>query len=307
MTVCFIDEIHRFSRVQQDALLAPVEEGVFTLIGATTENPYVSLVPALLSRVTVIELAALSAVDLGEIVRRGATHEKLSLSESLVEILARSSHGDGRRALSLVEFVAARAKAMGVTSEDGPLELRHLSLDPEEFRSWRGTDATTHFELTSAMIKSMRDSDVTAALYWLARLLVAGEDPRFLARRIAVFASEDIGPKNNQALAVANATFAIVERLGMPEAQVTLAHAVMTMASLPKSRLAYNLVSRALEEAQRTQSLGVPEHLRGGIRAVEERRGRVRTEMTEAHGSGGANLPPEVSGQFLSVYLAAEE
>ncbi|MGC8464839.1 MAG: AAA family ATPase [Acidimicrobiales bacterium] len=303
ITVCFIDEIHRFSKVQQDALLAPLEDGVFSLLGATTENPYVTLVPALLSRVSVIELEALPGGDVREIIRRGALHERVTVSETLLDAIAAGAHGDGRRALSILESVAFRARTMRGASPDQPLELGDSDVETHELVAWKGIDATTHYELTSALIKSMRASDTRAALYWLARLIVAGEEPRFIARRLAIFASEDIGPHHNQALAVANATFALVERIGMPEARVTLAHAVITMSSLPKSRLAYDAIEVALQEAYRTQSAGVPEHLRGGIRAIEERFGRVPTGSSATRRSSDSNLPPQVPSDLLSNLL----
>lgn len=304
-TLCFIDEIHRFSRTQQDALLAPVEEGSFSLLGATTENPYVTLSPALLSRVTVVRLNPLREDELVVILQRAAPFEKVVVSDGLAREIALRSHGDARRSLGVLEAVSARKRISLGVSPSTQLELDETDMDDADFEHLRGNDKSTHYELTSALIKSMRASDTEGAMYYLARLLVAGEPPQFIARRLAIFASEDVGPANNQALAVANATYSLVEKVGMPESRIILSHAVLYLSSSVKSRLAKESIEAALGVANLSQSAGVPAHLRGTISEIESSylRGRPSPQNPLERGvlekEGESNLPKGVKGGFL--------
>lgn len=304
-TLCFIDEIHRFSRTQQDALLAPVEEGSFTLLGATTENPYVTLSPALLSRVTVLRLGPLREDDLVVILKRAAPFEKVLISDELAREIARRSHGDARRSLGVLEAVSARKRISLSMPPSTQLELDQTDIDEADFEHLRGNDKSSHYELTSALIKSMRASDTEAAMYYLARLLVAGEPPQFIARRLAIFASEDVGPVNNQALAVANATYSLIEKVGMPEGRIILSHAVLYLSTSTKSRLAKDSIEAAIEVANLSQSAGVPAHLRGTISEIESSylRGHAPPPGRLAPGTSeekaDSNLPKGVKGGFL--------
>ncbi|MHB8190932.1 MAG: AAA family ATPase [Ferrimicrobium sp.] len=272
-TLCFIDEIHRFSRTQQDALLAPLEEGNFSLLGATTENPYIALTPALLSRVNVIKLEPLSLDQLTTILHQGAKLDNLELDEDLARAIALNAQGDARKALQILEHLGTRVRSNAAsTSIEARVRLNLDDVGDDDLVSSVGIDDSSHYELTSALIKSMRASETDAALHWLARLIVAGEDPRFIARRIAIFASEDIGLANTQAMSVANATYSIVERVGMPEARITLAHAVIYMAGSTKSRAVITAIDEAIQQATTDQRGAVPTHLRGSINEIEARR-----------------------------------
>jgi putative ATPase len=241
-TILFLDEIHRFNKAQQDALLPAVEEGVLTLIGATTENPYFEVNSALLSRTQIYELSPLSHDDLAVIVRRGAAAIDESLDDALVDLIATRAGGDGRNALNILELAAqtAGAEGIGVTEKhvDDAARKRPLVYD-------KGGDA--HYDFISAFIKSMRGSDPDASLYYLAAMLEGGEDPRYVARRMIVLASEDIGNADPRALQVAVAAAHAVEHVGLPEAQLNLAQAAIYLAKAPKS----NAVITALREAQK--------------------------------------------------------
>lgn len=270
-TIVFIDEIHRLTKVQSDALLAPVEDGKLYLFGATTENPWISVSPALLSRMTVVELRPLRKSDIESVIGKASEFTKMSVDDSVFELLFNLSGGDLRVALNLFEAatVIASSRRDGsrsmVTSKD-ILAVRS--------RVSKGFSASEHFEMTSALIKSMRASNPDAALYWLARLLVAGEDPRYIARRLVVFASEDIGLDDSQALLVADATANAVDRIGMPEVRINLGHCVAYLSKSPKSRVSYDAINFAMEVASKTTHLGVPQGVRGGIEEIERRNGR---------------------------------
>jgi len=264
-TLCFVDEIHRFSKTQQDALLGPIESGTFSFLGATTENPAVTLTSALLSRVSILALDPLDPSDIVQIILRACKYSEQEIEEEALHRLALGAKGDARRALRGFETAmnqAARA--------NGPHKITLADVPPES--QILGLDAATHYELTSALIKSLRASDEDAALDYLARLLTYGEDPRFIARRLAIFASEDIGLANTQALAVTNATLAIVSEIGMPEARITLAHATLYLAGSKKSRTVIERIDAAMQQAQVRNRERVPERLRGSITGVEQRR-----------------------------------
>jgi putative ATPase len=241
-TILFLDEIHRFNKAQQDALLPAVEEGIVTLIGATTENPYFEVNSALLSRTQIYELEPLSEEHLQLVVRRGVAELEADASDEIVELIARRAGGDARNALNILELAAQTARAEGgaVTEEhvEDAARKRPLVYD-------KGGDA--HYDFVSAFIKSMRGSDPDASLYYLAAMLEGGEDARYIARRMIVLASEDIGNADPRALQVAVAAAHAVEHVGLPEAQLNLAQAAIYLARAPKS----NSVIAALREAQK--------------------------------------------------------
>ncbi|HEX2045987.1 MAG TPA: replication-associated recombination protein A, partial [Gaiellaceae bacterium] len=233
-TILFLDEIHRFNKAQQDAVLPAVETGLLTLIGATTENPYFEVNSALLSRTQIYELEPLSDEDVAVVVRRGARHLGADVPEELVGLVARRAAGDARAALNILELASRTAR-----SEESPLEERHVE-DAARRRPVvydKGGDA--HYDFTSAFIKSLRGGDPDAAVYYLAAMLEGGEDPRFIARRMIVLASEDIGNADPRALLVAVAAAQAVEHVGLPEARLNLAQAAIYLARAPKSNASY--------------------------------------------------------------------
>jgi putative ATPase len=241
-TILFLDEIHRFDKRQQDSVLHAVEEGLVTLIGATTENPYFEVNSALLSRCTVIELEALSEGELRVVIARGADALGATVPDDVAELIARRAGGDARSALQALELSWATAEAEGV-----PLEARHVD-DAARKRPLRYDRAgDQHYDFASAFIKSMRGSDPDAAVYYLAAMLEAGEDARFIARRMVILASEDVGNADPRALVVAVAAAQAVEHVGLPEAQLNLAQAAIYLARAPKS----NASAMAIWEARR--------------------------------------------------------
>jgi putative ATPase len=232
-TILFLDEIHRFNKAQQDALLPAVEEGLVTLIGATTENPYFEVNSALLSRCTVVELEPLADEDLLAVVDRGAAALGETVEPEVAAAIARRAGGDARSALSTLELAWATARAEGVE-----LAERHVA-DAARKRPLRyDRAADQHYDFTSAFIKSMRGGDADAAVYYLAAMLEGGEDPRFVARRLVILASEDVGNADPRALLVAVAAAQAVEHVGLPEAQLNLAQAAIYLARAPKSNAA---------------------------------------------------------------------
>lgn len=254
--VVFLDEIHRFNKAQQDFLLPYVEDGTILLIGATTENPSFEVISALLSRMRVYVLEALSEDEIRHIIERGMTALSLTVEPDGVDFLVRFAGGDARQALNLLDTAASLYgddHALSETDLRTALQSRHLRYD-------RAGDE--HFNTISAYIKSMRASHVDAALYYLARMVAAGEDPKFIARRLVIFASEDVGLADAQALVVANAVFRAVETVGYPEAQISLAHGTVYMARAPKNRTSYEAYFRALEDVNRTGNLPIPLKLR---------------------------------------------
>ena len=269
-TILFLDEIHRFNKAQQDALLPAVEEGLVTLIGATTENPYFEVNSALLSRCQVVELQSLSEEDLGEVVRRGAAAIGAEIPAELVEVIARRAGGDARTALSTVELAWETAQAEGV-----PLEERHID-DAARKRPLRyDKGADQHYDFVSAFIKSMRGSDPDAAVYYLASMLEGGEDPRFIVRRMVIFASEDVGNADPRALQVAVAAAHALEHVGLPEAQLNLSQAAIYLANAPKSKASANAIwSRARRRAEGRQPSPAGDAPRRPLRRREEARPR---------------------------------
>ena len=263
-TVLFIDEVHRFSKTQQDALLAAVENRVVLLVAATTENPSFSVVAPLLSRSLILQLHPLTPDDIRAVVRRAVADPRglgdtVSVDDDAVELLVKLSAGDARRALTALEVAAETAVAAhaGVT-----VDIVEQSLDQAAVRYDR--DGDQHYDVISAFIKSIRGSDVDAALHYLARMLVAGEDPRFLARRLVILASEDIGMADPTSLLTAVAAAQTVALIGMPEAQLTLAHATVHLATAPKSNAVTTALGAAMGDIRAGKAGLVPAHLRDG-------------------------------------------
>ena len=256
-TVLFLDEVHRFNKAQQDTLLPAVEGGLVVLIGATTENPHFEVNPPLLSRSTLFRLHPLDTDDLGELIRRGLDAEDASADHDAIEHLAARSAGDGRHALTGVEVAVALAGRRGAPAHVTIADAEG-AVDAKAVRY--GRDG--HYDVISAFIKSIRGSDPDAGLYWLARMLEAGEDARFIARRMVILASEDIGMADSGALLVADAAARAVEFVGLPEAQLNLAHAVIRLATAPKSNRVIVALGRAQADARIAGAGEVPMHLR---------------------------------------------
>jgi putative ATPase len=262
-TVLFIDEVHRFTKTQQDSLLAAVEDGTVTLLAATTENPYFSVINPLLSRCVLLTLKPLGDDAVRELVRRAVSDERglagaLKLAQPAEDHLVRLAGGDVRKALTALEAAYGAAVAVGAAEID--LDVAERAIDVSALRYDR--DGDEHYDVISAFIKSMRGSDVDAALHYLARMLVAGEDPRFIARRLIIFASEDVGMADPGALTAAvNASHA-VQHVGLPEAQLNLAHAVVHLATAPKSNAVTTALSGAMEDVRAGRAGAVPGHLR---------------------------------------------
>lgn len=267
-TVLFVDEIHRWNKSQQDALLPHLESGLLTLVGATTENPSFSLNAALRSRLQVVRLEPLSDDDVLAILARALaedpalTHLTDLIDDNVLPRLATAAAGDARRALSDLERAAA---GLG-RNEQLTIEVLARLLSRDDVRHDRSGD--DHYDVVSALIKSMRGSDPDASVYWLARMIAGGEDPRFIARRLVIFAAEDVGTADPRALSVATAAFDAVERIGMPEGRIPLAEAVVWLACSPKSNAAYTAINRALALVERTGALSVPLPLRNGATQV---------------------------------------
>ena len=269
-TILFLDEVHRFNKAQQDALLPAVEDGLIVLIGATTENPHFEVNPPLMSRSTLFRLNPLDDGSLVELVHRGLAEEKATADAEAVEHLAARSGGDGRHALTGIEVAVALAGrrtgagAGSATAPSGPESVHVTLADAEAAADAKavryGRDG--HYDVISAFIKSIRGSDADAGLYWLARMLEAGEDPRFIARRLVILASEDIGMADDGALLVADAAARAVEYVGLPEAQLNLAHAVVRLATAPKSNRVTVALGRAVADARAAGAGEVPMHLR---------------------------------------------
>jgi putative ATPase len=254
-TILFVDEIHRFNKAQQDAFLPHVEDGTIILIGATTENPSFEVISPLLSRSRVLVLEPLSKDDIMVILQKTAKQEKIKLSSKSIDLLAELSGGDARVALGNLELAVQLAAGKSITPE---------VIKTAAQKRVPGYDKAgeQHYNIISAFIKSMRGSDATAALYYMARMLQAGEDPKFVARRMVIFASEDIGLAAPAALNLAVSTFMAVERIGMPECQYNLFHCASVLAKAPKSRQVADAMATALTAARNYPDLPVPLQLR---------------------------------------------
>lgn len=266
-TILFLDEIHRFARNQQDVLLADVEAGLITLIGATTENPFFSVNSALISRSTMFQFEPHDADDIRWILRRAIGHEHgyghldLQVEDEAMEHWIRISDGDARRALNALEVAVDSQQPDDAT---GPiivdLAIAEQSIQAKALRYDRDGDG--HYDHASALIKSIRGSDPDAAVYWLARMLSSGEDPRFICRRLAILASEDIGLASPQALQMAAAAWTITERVGMPECQLTLSELAIYLATCPKSNSAAQAIWTAMSDVRDGRTVPVPRFLR---------------------------------------------
>jgi putative ATPase len=262
-TVLFVDEVHRFSKSQQDALLPGVESGLVTFVGATTENPFFSVISPLLSRSLLLTLHALGDEEIRELVERAAADERglggrHRLAEDAVAHLLHLSAGDGRRALTALEAAAGAADALGRDVID--LELVEQAVDRAALRYDREGDQ--HYDVVSAFIKSIRGGDVDAALHYLARMLEAGEDPRYVARRLVILASEDVGLADPSALPVAVAAAQALELVGLPEARLNLAQATIHLALAPKSNAVIRAIGAATQDVRDGLAGAVPPHLR---------------------------------------------
>lgn len=278
-TILFVDEVHRFNKSQQDVLLPYVEKGILSLIGTTTQNPFFYINAALVSRSRVFEFRPLSNQEIETLLRRALTDPerglgqfKVNITKEAIDHLVASSEGDVRRALNALE-VAVVSTPPG---EDGTVEIglgaAEDSIQKKAVLYDRDGDA--HYDTISAFIKSMRGSDPDAAVYWLAKMLHAGEDPRFIARRIIICAAEDVGNADPQALVLAAAALQAVEFVGMPEAQIPLAQAAIYVATAPKSNSSYTAISKALADVAEERTHAVPEHLRDASYPGAKRLGR---------------------------------
>lgn len=286
--ILFIDEIHRFSKSQQDSLLGAVENGIVTLIGATTENPSFEIIRPLLSRCQLYVLKSLERADLEQLLQKAITGDSV-LSERNIEIkesgaMIRYSGGDARKLLNILEVtVNSFAQDEPVVITDALVESR-LQQNPLAYDK----DGEMHYDIISAFIKSIRGSDPDAALYWMARMIEGGEDPQFIARRLVISAAEDIGLANPNALLLANAAFDAVMKIGWPEGRIPLAEAAVYLATSPKSNSAYNGINSALELVRRSGNQPVPLHLRNAPTEL----------MADLHYGDGYKYPHDFPGNF---------
>jgi len=313
-TVLFMDELHRFNRAQQDVLLNDVENGTIVLIGATTENPFFTINSPLLSRSTIFQFAPLGEEDILTLLHRAIDDRERGLGacdiradEQALRHLAKICDGDARRALTALEVgVKSQAKTAGDdASVQFDLAAAQESIQAKAMQYDRAGDA--HYDAASALIKSMRGSDPDAAVYWLARMLVAGEDPRFIARRVAILASEDIGNADPRAISVASAAFDITEKVGMPECQLTLAQAVIYMACAPKSNASAMAIWKATSDVKNNRTVLVPKHLRNAPHpGMAEQFGYSRGYQYSHDFEGGVSPDQEYLGVEATYYSPTE-
>jgi putative ATPase len=298
-TILFVDELHRFNRSQQDVLLPDVEEGRITLIGATTQNPFFAVNSPLLSRSSIFTFEALSRENIKTLLRRALADKERGLGNTPVnmhpealEFLGEISDGDARRALTALEVgvLSAETQPVEFTLEvaQDSIQRKAMDFDPT---------GDTHYDLASAFIKSLRGSDPDAGIYWLARMLEAGEDPRFIARRLVILASEDVGNADPQALSVAIAAMQATEFVGLPECQLNLAQAVTYLATAPKSNASTLAIGKAREDVRSGRTLPVPEHLRDS---------HYRGAKDLGHGAGYRYSHDSESGWVDQRYLPEE-
>ena len=277
-TLLFVDEVHRFNKSQQDALLPGVEAGLVTFVGATTENPFFSVISPLLSRSLLLTLESLTDDDIRDLVDRALADQRglagrFALADDAREHLVRLAGGDARRALTALEAAAGAAGAANAVAIDLPLLEQAVNQAAVRY----DRDGDQHYDVTSAFIKSMRGGDVDASLHYLARMIEAGEDPRFIARRLVILASEDVGLADPQALPIAVAAAQAVQLIGLPEGRLTLAEATIYLALAPKSNAVYRAIDAATADIRRGDAGGVPAHLRDshypGARRLEHGKG----------------------------------
>ena len=287
--ILFIDEIHRFSKSQQDSLLGAVERGIVTLIGATTENPSFEVIRPLLSRCQLYILKSLEKKDLEKLLQRAVTTDvelkQLDIKLEETAALMRFSSGDARKLLNILQLVVEAESSKTIVINDALVE-RRLQQNPLAYDK----QGEMHYDIISAFIKSIRGSDPDAALYWMARMIEGGEDPQFIARRLVISASEDIGLANPNALLLANAAFDTVMKIGWPEARIALAEACVYLATSPKSNSAYNGINSALQLVKQTGNLPVPLHLRNAPTSL----------MKELGYSDGYKYPHDYPGNFAT-------
>ena len=291
--ILFIDEIHRFSKSQQDSLLGAVEEGTITLVGATTENPSFEVITPLLSRCQVYVLKPLDKEDLMELMNRVLTKDEyirnLGLQVKETEVLLRYSGGDARKLLNIIELVANS----GVKIIDNETVTKQLQQNPVAYDK----DGEMHYDIISAFIKSIRGSDPQAAIYWLARMLEGGEDPKFIARRLVISASEDIGLANPNAMLLANTCFEVVNKIGMPEGRIPLAETTIYLATCKKDNSAYLAIDDALARVRETGNLPVPLHLRNAPTSL----------MKDLGYSDGYKYPHDFPGHWVEQQYLPDE
>lgn len=299
--ILFIDEIHRFNKAQQDALLGAVEKGLITLIGATTENPSFEVNSALLSRCQVYVLKALDHTDLLRIVHMALERDEQLRTKNIrlrdTEALLRISGGDARKLLNLLELISQVLPAGQEITDEVALQTaqQHIALYDKS--------GEQHYDIISAFIKSMRGSDPNAAVYWLARMLEGGEDVRFIARRMIIFASEDIGNANPNALLLANSTFEAVHKIGHPESRIILSQCAIYLASSVKSNAAYMAIEEALALVRKTGDLPVPLHIRNGVTGLMKKlnygKGYAYDHHSENNFAGQEFFPEGIQGSKL--------
>ncbi len=275
-TILFIDEVHRFSKTQQDSLLSAVEQRTVALIAATTENPFFALVSPLLSRSLLLTLQPLTDDDVRTVIARALVDprglsDRFELTADALDHLVRTAAGDARRALTSLEAAADIAQGDGLTKIDSDLVAKAVDIAAVRY----DRDGDQHYDVTSALIKSIRGSDVDASLHYLARMITAGEDPRFIARRLVISASEDIGMADPSALQTAIAAMQAVQFIGMPEGRIPLAQAVVHLATSPKSNASYAAINEAIEDVRRGALGAVPPHLRDGHYAGAKKLGHA--------------------------------
>ena len=291
--ILFIDEIHRFSKSQQDSLLGAVEEGTITLIGATTENPSFEVITPLLSRCQVYVLKSLGKDDLLELLNRALTQDEyirsLGLEIKDTEALLRYSGGDARKLLNIIELVSNS----GVKIIDNETVTKQLQQNPVAYDK----DGEMHYDIISAFIKSVRGSDPQAAIYWLARMIEGGEDPKFIARRLVILASEDIGLANPNAMLLANTCFEVVNKIGWPEGRIPLAETTIYLATCKKDNSAYMAIDGALAKVRETGNLPVPLHLRNAPTSL----------MKELGYADGYKYPHDYPGHWTEQQYLPDE
>ena len=291
--ILFIDEIHRFSKSQQDSLLGAVEEGTITLVGATTENPSFEVITPLLSRCQVYVLKSLDKEDLLELLERALTQDEyirsLGLEVKETDALLRYSGGDARKLLNIIELVSNS----GVRIINNETVTKQLQQNPVAYDK----DGEMHYDIISAFIKSIRGSDPQAAIYWLARMIEGGEDPQFIARRLVISASEDIGLANPNAMLLANTCFDVVNKIGWPEGRIPLAETTIYLATCRKDNSAYLAIDSALAKVRETGNLPVPLHLRNAPTSL----------MKELGYSDGYKYPHDFPGHWVEQQYLPDE
>ncbi len=301
-TILFIDEIHRFSKSQQDALLGAVENGTVTLIGATTENPSFEVIPALLSRSQVLILEPLSKDELIQVLTQAVEQDILLKEKNITfkeyDAILRFSGGDVRKLLNLLELAIQTAKSENIVIDNKSIE-QILKYNASRYDK----SGEQHYDIISAFIKSMRGSDANASVYWLARMIDGGEDPKFIARRMLIFASEDIGNANPNALLIANACFEAVTKIGYPECRIILSQAVIYLAASEKSNSSYAAIDKALALVRKTKDLPVPLHLRNAptklMKELNYGKDYQYSHNYENHHSDQEFMPQQLTGQSL--------